>query len=168
MGLCLTNDFPLTSMLLVFSGVFTFLVDAYPVYAASALAANSFARSSFAAAFPLFGVQSRFEMTGDTKEAKHVWLTAADGCVHGSVSPAGLPMGDDPARLPDGGDGPLPVSGSFFNGRPALVLERRCDVAHRAPGTYSSSMAKGYEVQVDLQGADRKVFVIVFWLHVPV
>ncbi|MCJ1305189.1 hypothetical protein MMC08_008003 [Hypocenomyce scalaris] len=43
--------------LLVFSGVFTFLVDAYPLYAASALAANSFARSSFAAAFPLFGVQ---------------------------------------------------------------------------------------------------------------
>ncbi|KAI4231748.1 MAG: hypothetical protein LQ349_005415 [Xanthoria aureola] len=46
-----------TGMLLVFSGVFTFLVDAYPLYAASALAANSFARSSFAAAFPLFGVQ---------------------------------------------------------------------------------------------------------------
>lgn len=44
--------------LLVFSGVFTFLVDAYPLFAASALAANSFARSSFAAAFPLFGVQS--------------------------------------------------------------------------------------------------------------
>ncbi|KAK5002018.1 hypothetical protein LTR16_008020, partial [Cryomyces antarcticus] len=41
----------------VFSGVFTFLVDCYPLYAASALAANSFARSSFAAAFPLFGVQ---------------------------------------------------------------------------------------------------------------
>jgi len=41
----------------VYSGVFTFLVDCYPVYAASALAANSFARSSFAAAFPLFGVQ---------------------------------------------------------------------------------------------------------------
>lgn len=40
--------------LLVFSGVFTFLVDAYPVYAASALAANSFVRSSFAAGFPLF------------------------------------------------------------------------------------------------------------------
>ncbi|KAL8731689.1 MAG: hypothetical protein Q9181_004224 [Wetmoreana brouardii] len=48
-----------TGMLLVFSGVFTFLVDAYPLYAASALAANSFARSSFAAAFPLFGVQSK-------------------------------------------------------------------------------------------------------------
>lgn len=67
--------------MLVFSGIFTFLVDAYPLYAASALAANSFARSSFAgkfnalyhlspnvrircglltfmiAAFPLFGVQ---------------------------------------------------------------------------------------------------------------
>ncbi|KAI9812236.1 MAG: hypothetical protein M1832_000468 [Thelocarpon impressellum] len=43
--------------LLVFTGIFTFLVDAYPLYAASALAANSFARSSFAAAFPLFGNQ---------------------------------------------------------------------------------------------------------------
>ncbi|KAF2136221.1 uncharacterized protein K452DRAFT_139243 [Aplosporella prunicola CBS 121167] len=41
----------------VYSGVFTFLVDCYPLYAASALAANSFARSMFAAAFPLFGVQ---------------------------------------------------------------------------------------------------------------
>ncbi|KAH3913841.1 hypothetical protein HBI56_057150 [Parastagonospora nodorum] len=37
----------------VYSGVFTFLVEAYPLYAASALAANSFARSYFAAAFPL-------------------------------------------------------------------------------------------------------------------
>lgn len=46
-------------MLLTFSGIFTFLVDAYPLYAASALAANSFARSSFAAAFPLFGDQSK-------------------------------------------------------------------------------------------------------------
>lgn len=42
---------------LVFSGVFTFLVEAFPTYAASSLAANSFARSSFAAAFPLFGIQ---------------------------------------------------------------------------------------------------------------
>lgn len=38
----------------MFSGVFTFLVDVYPLYAASALAANSFVRSSFAAGFPLF------------------------------------------------------------------------------------------------------------------
>ncbi|KAG9664130.1 MFS general substrate transporter, partial [Aureobasidium melanogenum] len=43
------------SVILVFSGVFTFLVDSYPSYAASALAANSFARSMFAAMFPLFG-----------------------------------------------------------------------------------------------------------------
>lgn len=42
---------------LVFSGVFTFLVEAFPLYAASALAANSFARSSFAAVFPLFALQ---------------------------------------------------------------------------------------------------------------
>jgi multidrug resistance protein len=50
--------------LLVFSGIFTFLVDAYPLYAASALAANSFARSSFGAAFPLFGVQM-YKKLGD-------------------------------------------------------------------------------------------------------
>jgi len=43
--------------ILVFTGVFTFLVDAYPLYAASALAANSFVRGTFAAATPLFGNQ---------------------------------------------------------------------------------------------------------------
>lgn len=43
--------------LLVFNGIFTFLVDTYPLYAASALAANSFLRCTFAAAFPLFGKQ---------------------------------------------------------------------------------------------------------------
>ncbi|KAG6178292.1 hypothetical protein E4U36_006538 [Claviceps purpurea] len=42
---------------LVFTSIFTFLVDAYPLYAASALAANAFVRCIFAAAFPLFGVQ---------------------------------------------------------------------------------------------------------------
>nr|UPH69767.1 putative mfs multidrug protein [Neofusicoccum parvum] len=42
-------------IILVFSGIFTFLVESYPLYAASALAANSFARSMFAAMFPLFG-----------------------------------------------------------------------------------------------------------------
>lgn len=46
--------------ILVFSGVFTFLVDAYPTFAASALAANSFMRSSFGGIFPLFGIQSKF------------------------------------------------------------------------------------------------------------
>ncbi|EEY21974.1 conserved hypothetical protein [Verticillium alfalfae VaMs.102] len=43
--------------LLVFTGIFTFLVDAYPLYAASVLAANAFVRCMFAAAFPLFGNQ---------------------------------------------------------------------------------------------------------------
>lgn len=42
---------------MVYAGIFTFLVESYPLYAASALAANSFARSSFAAGWPLFGVQ---------------------------------------------------------------------------------------------------------------
>lgn len=42
----------------MYSGIFTFLVDAYPTYAASALAANSFTRSTFGAVFPLFGIQS--------------------------------------------------------------------------------------------------------------
>jgi hypothetical protein len=47
-------------MILAYSGIFTFLVDAYPQFAASALAANSFARSSFGGIFPLFGSQSMF------------------------------------------------------------------------------------------------------------
>ncbi|KAI2040865.1 hypothetical protein LOZ16_002298 [Ophidiomyces ophidiicola] len=46
--------------ILVYSGIFTFLVESYPLYAASALAANSFLRSSFAGSFPLFGIQSRW------------------------------------------------------------------------------------------------------------
>lgn len=44
----------------VFSGIWTFLVDAYPAYAASALAANTFTRCIFAGAFPLFGDQSQY------------------------------------------------------------------------------------------------------------
>ncbi|KAK3905044.1 major facilitator superfamily domain-containing protein [Staphylotrichum tortipilum] len=44
-------------MSLAFTGIFTFLVDAYPRYAASALASNALVRCTFAAAFPLFGVQ---------------------------------------------------------------------------------------------------------------
>ncbi|KAK8039961.1 multidrug resistance protein [Apiospora rasikravindrae] len=47
----------LSRTLLVFTGIFTFLVDAYPKYAASAMAANAFTRCVFAAAFPLFGLQ---------------------------------------------------------------------------------------------------------------
>lgn len=68
------------SMLLVFAGVFTFLVDAYPLYAASALAANSFARSSFAAAFPMFGNQSKLMTPLHCTTIMHlVQMTAAYG-----------------------------------------------------------------------------------------
>ncbi|KAJ5724933.1 hypothetical protein N7493_006661 [Penicillium malachiteum] len=44
-------------VILAYAGIFTFLVDAYPTFAASALAANSFMRSSFGGIFPLFGIQ---------------------------------------------------------------------------------------------------------------
>jgi len=62
-------------MVLVYSGVFTFLVDAYPTYAASALAANSFARSSFAAAFPLFGDQMYHKLGYEWATALLAFLT---------------------------------------------------------------------------------------------
>ncbi|KAE8350542.1 major facilitator superfamily domain-containing protein [Aspergillus coremiiformis] len=41
-------------MVLVFLNIMTYLIDAYTIYAASVLAANSIIRSAFAAAFPLF------------------------------------------------------------------------------------------------------------------
>ncbi|KAJ9298113.1 hypothetical protein DTO271G3_3718 [Paecilomyces variotii] len=41
-------------MVLVFLGVMNYLIDAYTIYAASVLAANSIVRSTFACAFPLF------------------------------------------------------------------------------------------------------------------
>ena len=41
----------------IFTGVFTYLVTAYRPIAASAMAANSAVRSSFAAGFPLFAGQ---------------------------------------------------------------------------------------------------------------
>lgn len=44
-------------IILIYSAFFTYLVECFPLYAASALCANSFARSSFAGAFPLFGRQ---------------------------------------------------------------------------------------------------------------
>lgn len=42
---------------LVFNGVFSYLVDAYREYTASAMAANSFLRLLMAGVFPLFGLQ---------------------------------------------------------------------------------------------------------------
>jgi multidrug resistance protein len=66
--------------ILTFTGVFTFLVEAYPLYAASALAANSFARSSFAGAFPLFGVQM-YETLG------YHWATTLLACLTLAMAP---------------------------------------------------------------------------------
>lgn len=63
--------------ILVYSGIFTFLVDAYPVYAASSLAANSFARSSFGAAFPLFGVQMYHKLGDQWATSLLAFLTVA-------------------------------------------------------------------------------------------
>jgi hypothetical protein len=41
-------------MVLIFLAIQNYLVDAYLIYAASVLAANSVVRSLFGAAFPLF------------------------------------------------------------------------------------------------------------------
>jgi len=41
-------------MVLVFLSIMNYLIDAYTIYAASVLAANSVLRSLFGAAFPLF------------------------------------------------------------------------------------------------------------------
>lgn len=46
-------------MVLVFLAVMNYLIDAYTIFAASALAANSVLRSCFGAAFPLFTVSRK-------------------------------------------------------------------------------------------------------------
>ncbi|EFX01532.1 major facilitator superfamily transporter multidrug resistance [Grosmannia clavigera kw1407] len=46
-----------TGTILAFSGIFTFLVEVYVLYGASALSSNALVRCTFAAAFPLFGLQ---------------------------------------------------------------------------------------------------------------
>ncbi|RPA96797.1 MFS general substrate transporter [Choiromyces venosus 120613-1] len=66
--------------LLVFSGIFTFTVEAYPVYAASALAANSFVRSAFAAGFPLFS-------TGMYKRLGYQWASSLLGFLSLLIAP---------------------------------------------------------------------------------
>ncbi|KAH8803030.1 major facilitator superfamily domain-containing protein [Xylogone sp. PMI_703] len=63
--------------ILVFSGIFTFLVDSYPLYAASSLAANSFARSTFGAVFPLFGVQMYHKLGDQWATSLLAFLTVA-------------------------------------------------------------------------------------------
>jgi hypothetical protein len=44
-------------MVAIFVAIFNYLIDAYTIYAASALAANNIIRSAFGTAFPLFTVQ---------------------------------------------------------------------------------------------------------------
>lgn len=88
---------------LVYSGVFTFLVDAYPVYAASALAANSFARSMFAGIFPLFGIQSKCGPA--LCMLAYRLLTRPP-----SVQSTRIPVGHDLAGSSDAADAAVPVS----------------------------------------------------------
>ncbi|CDK28739.1 unnamed protein product [Kuraishia capsulata CBS 1993] len=64
----------------LFSGVFTYTVDAYRLYAASAMAANSFTRSTMAGVFPLFGLQM-YEKLG-----VH-WATMLLGFISLAMSP---------------------------------------------------------------------------------
>ncbi|KAI1388399.1 putative bicyclomycin resistance protein [Hypoxylon trugodes] len=63
--------------LMVFTGIFTFLVDAYPQYAASALASNTFTRCMFAAAFPLFGIQMYHKLGYQWGSSLLAFLTVA-------------------------------------------------------------------------------------------
>ncbi|CUM66593.1 uncharacterized protein PRCAT00004262001 [Priceomyces carsonii] len=46
-----------TGTILVFNGIFSYTVEAYRLYAASAMATNSFIRSLMSGVFPLFGLQ---------------------------------------------------------------------------------------------------------------
>ncbi|PRP74120.1 hypothetical protein PROFUN_06445 [Planoprotostelium fungivorum] len=68
-------------ILLVYTGVFTYLVDAYSMYAASALAANAFLRCTFAACFPLFA-RYMYEGMGDV----------GAGCVLGGITAIMTPL----------------------------------------------------------------------------
>lgn len=86
--------------ILVYSGIFTFLVDAYPIFAASALAANSFTRSAFGGIFPLFGIQSRSileQSYSHTTTGPESVLCIAGRCV---VSPASWGATTDPLTYP--------------------------------------------------------------------
>jgi hypothetical protein len=75
-----------------------------PLYAASALAANSFSRSTFAAAFPLFGLQSNISPFSDTfLSSARLTFRAA------SVQQLRLPMGNYSASVPLSYHGAFPV-----------------------------------------------------------
>jgi hypothetical protein len=67
-------------IVLAFSSTFTFLVDAYRPYAASAMASNSFMRSALAAGFPLFTTQMYAELGT-------VWASALCGFLLLALAP---------------------------------------------------------------------------------
>ncbi|KAE9580831.1 Efflux pump [Colletotrichum fructicola] len=62
---------------LEFTGIFTFLVDAYKQYAASAMASNGLTRCTIAAAFPLFGVQMYEKLGYEWATSLLAFLTVA-------------------------------------------------------------------------------------------
>ncbi|KAF6813831.1 major facilitator superfamily transporter [Colletotrichum sojae] len=84
--------------LLVFTGIFTFLVDAYPLYAASALAANAFVRCMFAGC-PV----SRSMLTWGCLDSRVPVVWSPD------VHEARIPMGDVITGFPDRDDAAVPV-----------------------------------------------------------
>lgn len=98
---------------MIFSGVFTFLVDAYPLYAASALAANSFSRSMFAAAFPLFGQASECALFFGTLDLIGYDFDGRTNTVP-SVSEPWIPMGRVSARHDHPFAGTISVSCTSF------------------------------------------------------
>ncbi|KAK1528121.1 major facilitator superfamily transporter [Colletotrichum paranaense] len=84
--------------LLVFTGIFTFLVDAYPLYAASALASNAFVRCMFAGELPR-GTNALNHSVGSRIPV--VW--------NANVQQAWIFLGFVTARLLDGGHAPVPI-----------------------------------------------------------
>ncbi|KAK9460688.1 major facilitator superfamily domain-containing protein [Lipomyces oligophaga] len=78
--ICMSSFFGIGLMFLLTS-IFTYLVESYKLYAASVLAANNFMRSSFAAAFPLFGIQMYNKLT-------YPWASALLGFILVGMIPA--------------------------------------------------------------------------------
>lgn len=101
-----------TSTILVFSGVFASLVDAYPLHAASALATNSFARGLFAGPFPCSGPSEWCSGRPSPAESELQRGSRSPGTdvETNSVRPAWIPMSDvDASSTADGGDDALSV-----------------------------------------------------------
>ena len=67
-------------LMLIFLPCFNYIIDCYLLYAASALAANTFLRSAFGAAFPLFARQMFVNM-------KIQWAATLLGCLGAAMIP---------------------------------------------------------------------------------